>query len=71
MKTRSRDDDSLTDRPAKTKPRYYGEQTIYTDTIKQVWRIKPGCGRRDHKMIAFGKKPREQWAKVVEHVKGV
>ena len=73
MKTRSTDDDSLIYRPAKTwkTPRYYGEQTIYTDTINKVWRIKPGCGRRDHKKIGFGKKPREQWAKVVEHVKGV
>ena len=68
MKKRSTDD-ALIYRPAKTTPRYYGEQTIYTDTITKKWRIKPGCGRRDHKMIAFGKKPREQWAKVVEWVK--
>jgi len=69
--TRSKDDDSLIYRPVKdsSSPRYYGEITIYTDTIKNVWRVKPGCGVRVHKKIGFGEKPREQWAKVVKWVK--
>ena len=68
---RSKDDDSLIYRPVKdsSSPRYYGEITIYTDTNNNVWRIKSGCGVRIHKKIAFGKKPREQWAKVVKWVK--
>ena len=73
MKTRSKDDDSLIYRPVKDwkTPRYYGETTIYTDTRSKEWRIKPGCGRRDHMKFVFGKKPREQWANVVKCVKEV
>ena len=69
--TRSESDDSLTYRPVKDscEPRYYGEVTIYTDIIQNLWRIKPGRARRDHKKIVFGDKPREQWAKVVKWVK--
>ena len=69
--TRSESDDSLTYRPVKDscEPRYYGEVTIYTDIIQNLWRIKPGRARRDHKKIVFGDKPREQWKKVVKWVK--
>ena len=68
--TRSKSDDSLTYRPVKdSSPRYYGEVTIYTDIIQNLWRIKPGRARRDHKKIVFGDKPREQWKKVVKWVK--
>lgn len=50
-------------------PRYYGGKTLYTDTIRQVWRIKPGKGRRDHKMFSFKTNPRETWNEVVKALK--
>ena len=67
----SKSNDSLTYRPVKDscEPRYYGEVTIYTDKIQNLWRIKPGYGVRVDKKIRFGDKPREQWAKVVKWVK--
>lgn len=66
-----RGDDSFEYRTAKdyNKPRYYGEKTLYTDTIKQKWRIKPGKGRRDHKMFAFKTDPRATWNDVVKALK--
>ena len=71
MRTKKRVDDSFEYRTAKdyNKPRFYGEKTLYTDTINQKWRIKPGKGRRDHKMFSFRTDPRATWNDVVKALK--
>ena len=56
--------------PKKHEPRYIGEITIYTDTKLKIWRIKPGCGRRDEKKVSFRKEPRVQWQSVLKKVAG-
>jgi hypothetical protein len=50
-------------------PRYYGEQTVYTDTGRCVWRIKPGPSRRDDTKIGYLHDPREKWDMVVKILK--
>ena len=64
-------DDSFEYRTAKdfNTPRYYSGKTLYTDTIRQMWRIKPGRGRRDHQMFSFKSDPRETWNEVVKALK--
>ena len=61
-------DDSFEYRTAKdfNTPRYYSGKTLYTDTIRQMWRIKPGRGRRDHQMFSFKSDHRETWNEVVK-----
>ena len=70
-KKEKRADDSFEYRTAKdfNTPRYYGGKTLYTDTIRQEWRIKPGMGRRDHQKFSFTKNPREKWNEVVKALK--
>ena len=64
-------DDSFEYRTAKdfNTPRYYSGKTLYTDTIRQMWRIKPGRGRRDHQMFSFKSDPRGTWNEVVKALK--
>ena len=63
--------DSFEYRTAKdfNKPRHYGGKTLYTDTIRKMWRIKPGKERRGHKMFSFKKDPRDTWNDVVKALK--
>ena len=49
-------------------PRYFGCVTIYTDVQLNLWRVKPGKGRRDEKK--FSRSP-ANWEKLVVHVKGL
>ena len=68
---KKRADDSFEFRAVKdyTKPRFYGEKTLYTDKINQKWRIKPGKGRRDHQQFSFKTDPRATWNDVVKALK--
>ena len=50
----------------KSGPRKYGSVTLYTDTRSELYRIKPGKGRRDHTMRKWGN---ESWRDVVKIVK--
>jgi hypothetical protein len=49
-------------------PRYFACVTIYTDVKRNLWRVKPGKGRRD--MVVFSRSP-ANWCKLVVHVKGL
>ena len=61
--------DSLTyDTRWKSGPRKYGSVTLYTDARKELYRIKPGTGRRDHTMRKWG---HESWLEVVKIVKAL
>ena len=55
--------------PASTFPRYYGCVTLYNDVPGSLWRVKPGVGRRDHKMFSYKVDPRSVWMTVVDLVK--
>ena len=50
------------------KPVHIMSVTVFTDTLNKRWRIKPGCGRRDEKMVAYRNEPRIAWARVQEKV---
>jgi len=50
----------------KAGPRKFGCVTVYTDTRNELYRIKPGIGRRDHTMRKWGS---ESWLDVVKIVK--
>ena len=50
-------------------PRYFGCVTIYTSKAAQMWRLKPGHGRRDELCSKFGndiKTKKSQWAKLAK-----
>jgi hypothetical protein len=51
--------------PKKRKPIHYEQITIYTDATKKKWRVKPGVGRRDEKLISFSSEPRVAWSSVL------
>ena len=53
----------------KSKPRFYGTATIYTDLVSRVWRCKPAPGRRDETRFRF-QEPKS-WSKLVAHVKAL
>ena len=57
--------------PASTFPRYYGCVTLYNDVGGSLWRVKPGVGRRDHKMFSYKVDPRSVWMSLVKHVKTI
>jgi hypothetical protein len=50
------------------KPVHFMSVTVFTDTLNKRWRIKPGCGRRDEKMVAYRNEPRVAWARLQEKV---
>ena len=55
-------------------PRYYGSVTVYTDSVNNLWRVKPGPGERVHKMFhmkATEAESRKQWATVFAYVKSL
>ena len=52
-------------------PRYYGSVTVYTDSKKSMWRVKPCPGSRGERKFQWksdGAENRDQWAKLVAHV---
>ena len=64
--------DNLKFKPHCTEPRHYGSVTIYTDTKRSQWRVKPFPGASQENRVAMkstiADKP-IQWATVVDHVK--
>ena len=51
-------------------PTHYKSITIYTDKPSQAWRVKPGAGRRDEKIVNYAKDKRLAWNTVQEKVAG-
>ena len=50
------------------KPVHFMSVTVFTDTLNKRWRIKPGCGRRDEKMVSYRNGPRVAWLTLQERV---
>jgi hypothetical protein len=50
------------------KPVHFMSVTVFTDTLNKRWRIKPGCGRRDEKMVSYRIEPRVAWLTLQERV---
>ena len=66
--------DALPFRKGAHGPRYYGSVTVYTDSVNNLWRVKPGPGERVHKMFhmkATEAESRKQWATVFAYVKSL
>ena len=57
----------------KSGPRYYGCATLYVDTGRGMWRVKPGTGRRDDRKFKFGTAENKVavWRTLVAHVKSI
>ena len=51
----------------KSGPIFYEHVTVYTDRKSKKWRVKPGKGRRDEKIVNFRSEPRVAWANVQQH----
>ena len=49
-------------------PRYLDHVTVYSSKAKKMWRVKPGCGRKDEKLIPWATDPRVKWEKVLTEV---
>ena len=45
--------DDLKFKPHCTEPRHYGSVTIYTDTKRSLWRVKPFPGARQENRVAM------------------
>ena len=53
------------------RPLHYKASTVFFDTIRKQWRVKPAPGRRDETKIAWGDSKQaqhENWKKVVERL---
>ena len=51
--------------PAKKQgPFHFESITVYVAKEKKLWRVKPGYGRRDERMVAMGDDPVVKWADV-------
>ena len=49
--------------------RYFKGMTIYTDTVRCLWRIKPGPGRRDDTKVMYKRGAEEAWDVVVHKIR--
>ena len=41
--------------------------TIYYAKAQSKWRVKPGAGRRDEKMVSVGQDARSSWRDVLKY----
>ena len=66
-------DDLNYDPKWKSGARYYGCSTLYVDNGRGMWRVKPGCGRRDDRKFKFGTAENKVavWRELAAHVKSI